>query len=441
MSARDWLKRGFWNTAEHGLTRVSDALTSLVLLWALTPELFSKLALAQAVVSPALLFFVSPESILYRDYSKWQSQGDKVLFHRVSALRFFAWLKLVFAVLIAFILAHLAPGEGEWSLRFSALLWAFLLALGPQVSGADREFLRMSLRLRTLNFLNLYQKLTLFLGTLYVALVRPEAVELLAVIAGFSTVTTAILGWSLNRAPNVEHATQDSGGLVDLIQSYFNVIVDALKSFSLWNHLSGVVLNWVQTMDLLFLGFFRFPAREVGLYAAVLKITGFTLALPLAFSNLFLVWLGRRHSSQSLQSQEKTFVVKFSGWMLLFSVVQCGVLYWLSPYLFEFLSRGRWSGEEILRMVDWLGVSLVGAVILGSTFILSSWLTVRSSVIKLFFQVGLVWCGFSVVLFGASSAFLGIDRVMQVRPIVFLIYALLMLVFGIRFMRRSQNQT
>jgi hypothetical protein len=128
LSKSAWFKYGFWNTLEHGLIRVSDALTSIVLLWALSAETFSMLALAQAFVAPLLLLFVSPETVLYRDFGRWEAQGADLLASRIRALRLFAWGKAQIALFLSVGIAFVLPGTNGYWIRFSAVIWAFALA-------------------------------------------------------------------------------------------------------------------------------------------------------------------------------------------------------------------------------------------------------------------------------------------------------------------------
>jgi O-antigen/teichoic acid export membrane protein len=169
-SGSPWFKHGFLNTLEHGLTRVADAATSLVLLWVLSPELFSSLALAQAMVAPALLFFISPETVLYRDFAKWREEGTNAVAARLHAFGRFAVGKGQFAFVLALVLAFV-PTAATYLDCLCALIWAFALALAPQLSGPEREFLRLSLRLKTLNLISLTQKCFLLGGTVGVVLI------------------------------------------------------------------------------------------------------------------------------------------------------------------------------------------------------------------------------------------------------------------------------
>ena len=212
-----WIKHGALNTFEHGITRVADALTTLTLLWALAPEIFSKLALSQAIVAPLLFFFIAPETVIYRDYSKWKEKGPVALASRIWAFRTFGYGKAQLAILISLIVAFLTsktPFSSEWSAyseTFWGLIWAFSLALGPQIAGADREYLRISLQLETLSLLTFYQKIVLFLGTLAMVFFFPGMVAPLAGVAVFSMASTAFAARMLvNESLISQGATSDS---------------------------------------------------------------------------------------------------------------------------------------------------------------------------------------------------------------------------------------
>jgi hypothetical protein len=430
-----WLKHGFWNTLEHGLTRVADAGTSIVLLWALSTETFSRLALAQAWVAPLLLLFISPEAVLYRDFARWKEEGPSALAARLRALRLFGWGKGQAAVVVAlagaWVLKTSGFGDGvsTWSTQFFALLWAFALVLSPQISGADREFLRLDLRLRELNAISLYQKASLLVGTLAAAFMCPDRVDLLAIVAVLSVLTTAWLArWRVRSALYQMGATREAlAGRVG--PSYVRTLSDALGTFSIWTHLSGVLANWIQSMDVFFLGVFRFPAREVGLYAAALKLANFSFAAPIALSNLFSIWVGRRTQTQDGRARELYEVKRLSFWLALGAIAQALVLAAMAPWIFEFLSHGRWTGEEQARMVHWFYWILLGSGILSSTFLVGSWLVLRQRVDQLFYRISLPWVGFSILAYAGATWWAGPDGAAMANGVVSGINVMLMGMF------------
>ena len=423
-----WIKHGFWNTLEHGVTRGSDALTSLVLLWCLAPEVFSRLALAQAIAAPVLILFVSPELVIYRDFAKWRAEGISVLAARLRALRLFSWGKGQAALVLAAVIAWALRSQGSWNTEFCALIWAFSLMLAPQLSGADREFLRLDLRLELLNLLSLYQKLFLFGGTAAVAILTPSRLDYLAAVAVLSAVSTAYFAKrSVEKSLVAQGAT-----LAELKGKMGPPVVDTLKSslktFSMWIHLAGVLFNWVQSMDLFFLGVFAYSAREIGLYAAVLKIANFSMALPMALANLFQVWVGRRVQIAG-DRRELVELSRLSFWLFAGSVAQALLIYWAGPYLFGFLSHGRWPLPEQVKMLGWLGWIMGGSVLISCTFLLGSWLIVRTAASRLFFRVYLPWGLISMAVYSISVYLGGTQMVATANLIVGGVFLLLLWVY------------
>src|SRR3989344_1122819 len=111
MSLREWLRHGFLNTMEHAITRVGDALATIVLVWALSPEVFAKLVDATSLIAPCLFLFLAPEAVLYRDFAIWRAEGGIAFSSRLHSLRLFAWGKAAVAVLISVPLAFALHGS------------------------------------------------------------------------------------------------------------------------------------------------------------------------------------------------------------------------------------------------------------------------------------------------------------------------------------------
>jgi hypothetical protein len=395
-----WLKHGFWNTLEHALIRVSDAFVSMLLLWILSPEFFSQLALAQAAVSPFLILFIAPENLIYRDYARWKESGPEAIAARLRVFRLFAWGKWQFAVLISGVMAWYWSDSRYFHVGklncFLELVWAFSLVMAPQVSGPDREFLRLDLRLKEVNALGVFQKLSLVAGTVIAVYRAPGQIGPLTTAVVLSTALTALLArWRVVQALGARHGQELP--LAPVIVEVFN----SMRQVSFWQHLSGVILNWVQTMDMLFLGMFGFAARAVGLYAAALKIANVSIALPTALANLFSIWLGRRGAQG--KRGEIGHLKRLSLMMLAVNTIQAVVIWELSPWLIHMLSHGRWSDFECAEVRAWLTWILAGAALLGAALPVSSWLVLRARVSKVFYQVYLPWG-----LMSAAIYFLGI---------------------------------
>ncbi len=397
-----WWKKGILNTVEHAVTRGADALVTILLIRALDAATFSRVALAQAWLAPVLLIFISPETILYRDYSEWKVQGRLFLQLRLSAFRRFALLKWGMATLIALGVAALskAPSFEEKYWIFCAWLWAAWLPLVPQILGPDREFLRMSLRLRALNVLTLIQKLSLLGGVVAVLAIFPSDLVLpgIGTVLWFSVSVSWVLGWWTARGElkKLEELPQTRDILPTL--RGWRAVYDSLRGFSFWSHLSGVVQNWVQTMDLFFLGIFHASSvAQLALYAVALKLSNLLLALPLALANIFGVWVG------STQTAQRDRVKSLTMRLYLACIAQMLVFWMFSSWIINWLSRGRWSAADQDQIFHWLVLISTATMMYASTFLMSSWITLRKNVRKLFFWVYVPWLVISMGVYAGAA--------------------------------------
>lgn len=389
MKARSaWFGHGFWNILEHGLSRGMDAFAMLMILWCVPTEVFSGLAISQAYVAPSLFFFVSPETILYREFGRWSAEGPERMLARLRVFRRFAWAKGFVAVALAAIVAAVFPSptgiEFGFFDRFSALIWAFTLPLLPQLSGPDREYLRLDLDLKTLNFLTFFQRafyLTMLIPTAYFF---PKSFPLLA---GCAVITAIFTSGFARRKVEAKFRGISPSPVPE--GSASRLILHSLAGFSIWSHVSGVIIGWMQTMDLFFLGWFRFPAAEVGLYSVTVKLANFSLTVPYAVSNLFNVYLGR--TSLPDHSSERKALIRFSAGLLVFSVAQAAILYGFAPSILTLFSRGRWDLAAQVRMVEWLRWILPACAIFSTSLFWSGWLGIRTSFRRLIVRVYVPW--------------------------------------------------
>ncbi len=418
---RIWFRHGFLNLVEHGLTRFADAGLSFFLIWLLPTEVFSKLALSQAAVAPVLVLFLSPELVLYRDYGRWKSLGEDALASRVRGLRNLAMWKVPVAWALAWGLATLKGDSGQ-STRFWAALWALALALTPQICGPDREFLRLSLRLKSLNALSLIQKAMLVAFTVGAVVLFPARIEGVALAAWLALVGSAVLSrWTAERGLCRDGATA-RGLRGEAGPSAWMLLREGVGSFSIWSHLVGVIQNTVQTLDLLVLGFLGTPAFEAGLYGAGLKVANLSQAVPLAISNLFGVWMGRRSGSgdgSDTQDQlDRKRIFQTTGVLILSSALTAALLWCAGPWLLAVLSRGRWDLAAQSRMTGWLGWILIGNIGICASMAAGSWLMLRRSPQTVLLAVSLPWGALSIVAYAWSARSGGIDAVARANVMV-----------------------
>lgn len=424
---REWLRHGAWNILEHGLSRGMDALATIALIWFIPTGVFSQLAISQAYVAPALFLFICPETTFYREFGEWKREGPEALLARVRAFRRFAWLKAVAAIGLAAVLAASFPSPSGSTFgftdRFFALVWAFSLPLMPQISGGDREFLRLNLDLRTLNFITLFQR-ALYLSLL--VLVATLFSITFPAIAGVAIVTATATAWIARRAVEKRFV----GVLPTRIpeENVFELLKSSLRGFSIWNHIAGVIVGWIQTLDLFLLGFFRLPALEIGLYSVALKLANFTLAIPYAVSNLYNVFLGRTARPKDLAEKkiEKRILLKLTLGLMGFSAAQALVFYKIGPWILVLLSRGRWSSEEQTRILSWLYWILPAAACFSSLLFWTGWMSIRTSFRRLVFTVYLPWGVIGAGIYFYSVKAGGVDLVARANLSVIFVLVILL---------------
>jgi hypothetical protein len=431
-----WLKNGLLNIYEQSFTRVADAVFSLALVATFPPAEFSKLALAQAAVAPLLVLFISPDSIMYREFSTWREKGHYFVMANLRGFRFIAWGKALAAVVVASLVA--LRGEDYW-ISFSALIWAFALALMPQIAGPDREFLRLNLKLGELNLLTLFQKSFMLTGLFVVVQFFDKSIPLLAALSAVAVVSNSWLAkLSADRFLHSQGAGK-AGLAAQNGPSVKHLLIDSVKRYSFWNHVSGIILLWVQTMDLFFLGLMKFPATDVGLYAFVLKISNMALTMPTAIASNFLLWLGRRTSSREGMEDEWLRQRKFSSILAIGVALTCWAIAYLAPSLLTLLARGRWSGTDQAVMATWMRQILAGAFFYASALPLAMWLQVRAPSFDLFKRVYLPWLMFSAAAYYGGISRWGFTGAAKMNIFVGIAYAVLLGLFVYRLRTNFSN--
>lgn len=395
---RAWIGAGALHVAEHMVTRVADALLTLLLVRSLAPERFAVLADAQAWIAPLLFVFLSPDAVLIRDHAAWTAEGPDVLWAKQRAFRRFAWGKAAAAVVLSAVVAALwdrgTAAAVPTADRFFATLWAFALVLTAQVTAPDREILRLRLRFRTLNAVALVQKAMLLGGTAGVLVLAAGRVDLLAAVAvGHVLVTAAVLRAIVRR--------ELPKPAVRPVVSARSTIASAVWSFSLWQHLAGATLLWVTTMDLWWLPLAGVPERTRGAYATALKLSNFAAALPLAFQHFHMVWTSRTSVGPDPEAS-RTSMLRAQRWFVAGCVLQALPLYVFREPLLRWVAPAL-EPAELARAAEWTGWIVTGTTLVACTHLATAWLMMRTSGAALFLRVHLPWGIVSLGLYGAAA--------------------------------------
>jgi hypothetical protein len=419
-----WFKRGILNTFEQGFTRAADGLFSIALITFFSPENFYTLAMAQASVAPMLLFFVAPEAIMYREFGHWEREGYQFTKHQLSAFRSAGWAKAVLAICLS-CLALLKANPAD---SFFAMIWAFYLALMPQIAGPDREFLRLSLKLKTLNSITFFQKTLMLLGLLLTVYFFNNSIKALAIFTVIVTLLNTLLcKIAVDRFLATSSAKIDLPGINQA--GKITVLRLALRNYSFWNHLSGIALGWVQTMDLFMLGLLGLPQATTGLYAVILKVSNLAISLPTAAANSFQLWLGRRISSIEGTKEEWEKQKIFSAALAVIVALTCTAIYLLAPVFLSMIAKGRWDAAEQVTMIHWLGWMLIGSFFLSISISFVFWIQLRVSTLQLFIQVYLPWMLISLLGYFLSARILGFEGTAKFNVAVGMMFLILVIKF------------
>jgi hypothetical protein len=372
---RSWIRALSWNAVETFGTRLGDAVVSILLIRALAPEVFAKLVLAQAYIAPALLLLIAPGNTVYRFFTVWEKEGRAAFARRLLALRWYGRAVWGALVGISVFVAQLG-----WTESWAPWVWAWTLVLGTFLSGADRDFLKVSLRMRAAAALSLAQKGALISTVL---LWQDHALESIALAAVGIQLTVALAAeWGSARV--LRTFPEGTGAQPGYRQTFREIF----RSFAFPNHCANVLTGWAQTLDLFVMGHAGVSPALIGLYSVAQKLANFAQVVPGFLINTFSVWVSRGTATPETERRWIRFAVLGIGAFTLLAVSVC---YILRAPLLEIASKGRWSSEQYGLVEAWLFPLLIAVVVQALGWASSAWFTLRSSMAELLRWVYLPW--------------------------------------------------
>ena len=383
--SRAWTKQIFFTLTEHGAIRVLDALTTLILIRVLSAHDFGLFSVYQSGVAMALLFFPAIEIALFRDYSRLKREGTLAV--ELAVYRYFNYLKLAALVVLIFAIS-LVPQEAPWLVRVGLLSFAFALPFSQAFYSFMREPLRFEMRQHIVSLVGIAQRALLVLTLVILSRLAPNNVPLL-LFAALGTYIAAGWGWWFtSREFFVGMPLVPEKAYAKIKKAFFHIV--------LWIHLGGVITQVIQTLDVFSLNVFNVDLAEIGRYGIALKAANFFQILPIALASSFGVYLARNHTKEERQ-KETSRVLKYS---MLFIVLTFGLFILgmaVGKPLLAFLAKGKLEAESLARTTEYFRWQLAGVLILCAGYPLTTYLAIRGSLAKLFFQAGLPW----LVLSGA----------------------------------------
>ncbi len=375
MLKRSWIRTLSWNAIETLGTRIGDALVSIFLIRALLPEVFATLVLAQAYLAPVLLLLISPGNTVYRFFSAWEKEGRQAFAARLLALRVYGRSVWALAAVGSFLAAKLG-----WTESWVPWVWAWTLVLGTFLSGADRDFLKLTLRMRAAAVLSLVQKAALLLAILVWQSERLEYLVLSAI--AIQIIVALAAEWGVRR---VLKTLPESSRQRPRFRETFR---ESIGSFAFSNHCANVLTNWGQTLDLFVMGHVGVSPAVIGLYSVAQKFANFAQVVPGLLINTFSVWVSRGTASPEA---ERRWLSLGSLGIAAVTALAVGVCYALRTPLLEIASKGRWSAGQFVEVETWLRPLLLALVFQAAIGSMAAWFALRRSMNRLLLWVYIPW--------------------------------------------------
>lgn len=349
---------GILNVLEHGITRASDALTSLVLIWSLPVEIYGNVAYAQALVAPLGFLFITQDVYIYRHYSRWKQSGRSTLIEAHQLMDRIVSLKTALAFSLSAVGAYFLSARLNLTIgvAFGLLVWGFCSVMLTHWLGPDRELLRMGGSLASLNRITLLQKTIVLFGVIAATRWMPNQLFWLAPLWLGSILTSKFLLSSRIREfhSSLAEGTRDSASVS---------FRDALFGMSFWNHISGSIYLFGQTMDLFFLGTFHPNTRELSLYSVALKYSTFCTFLPYALANTFNIQVGNASPGNDGVIEQRDLFRRAWPRYFLAVAAQTLVFVTLAPWIFQLSGRGKWSATDQFEITQWFRLLVIAQAI------------------------------------------------------------------------------
>ncbi len=257
------------------VARVFDLGSLWVVMRALPEADLAAYGVATAMLFIFNLLLLVPENALMRDKKKWAEQGELPAY--LAGFLLFAQLRIGIVALIAL-------GTGGVCGWNSAYFYACLFALAAQLiqlAELARLDFRIDLQQRQVFQVELLFK-ALLLCVLLVLFVYPGLLVYLGAYVGWAAVCSFYWSSRLRR----KHHLGLRLPWADLRRA-----VQALRDFSFWQHLSGVVTYVIYNIDPWVLTWFAVATGAVSTYTLALKVSALFFAIPMFLQSMTTIFL------------------------------------------------------------------------------------------------------------------------------------------------------
>ncbi len=380
-----WVGQIIFGLAEHGITRVLDAVTTILLIRTLSSNEFGQFAVFQSWVSMALLALPFIETAIYREYGGWKQSGE--LSKMLKVFQIYNAFKIFITLLIC---ALIAFGHSDFTERFLLMLFAFALPLSQSIYAVFRDPMKFEMKQKWVTYITSIQKLLIVVG---LVLAREKFQSSIEAIVGISMVVYFLMGliWYFQSKKYITPAK------VSLSEAYV-ICKKLMTGTTLWIHINGVITSVVSTLDLFSLNLAKIPVEEIGRYGVATKSANFFQMIPMALINVFGVYLGKvQHEKNSQKEQKMTF--EFSVAFLLLAALTLGLGAFVAEPLLSFIGKNKITPEEMQRVVQYYRWQLAGYMVMAASFPLSTYLGARSNLKKMTFQMFVPWIAISLIVY------------------------------------------
>jgi O-antigen/teichoic acid export membrane protein len=389
------LKHVSFFVAEHASTRALDAILTLVLIRALDVGSLGAFVVYQSWVAILLLGFPALENMLYREHGRHKAAGT--LTREIAVYRNFNKIKIFTGFLLTAICAAVPFGDISFSRRIAAMSLAFALPLAQMLYGLYRETLRFELKQESIVLISAAQRLTsivavYFTGVRFHGAIEPIALVALAIYLLFGFVWA---GAARILLPNLKPVRLSFSESLPRIRK-------SLTETILWIHFTGAILGAVATLDVYFLSRSGISLGEIAFYSIALKAANFFQIIPVPFTQAFGVYLGRTAAEKNPKRERRIVCLGFAGLAVL-GVFMLALGWPLSLPILKFLSKGKFSAEQLVHAVEYFRWMLGGVALLALCSAHGNYLLSRGNVKGLTLFVMLPWLGFSIVLYSVAA--------------------------------------
>ncbi|MEK6970139.1 MAG: oligosaccharide flippase family protein [archaeon] len=366
-----------------------------ILVRLLTHEEIGIIGLAGGYMALLGFLMVLPENVFIRDFKKMQGRLNEY----ISSFFFFGVMRsLVLFVVAGGMALHLSSLQSDPRLTLYFLLLVGTTLLNSLV-GPFREAFYGAYRQARITFVDVISNLLLLtlIGLLYF--------QRDVIVYGWLQLGVAMLGlvWWIWNAHRHLHFS--------FFPPTFQLAIDSLRNFSIWNHLAGSVIRLVYQIDIVILGFFV-GLGVVGDYAVALTLANVFFVFPQMIQKVLSLSLSSVEDKRTLENM-LGIAVRYNT---LFSVAQWGAFLIMGPWLISLL------GPESPAQIWTYSIYLVSGVTLFN--IARPWSSLAVSKIppkdfffKLFFLPSMV----AVPIYWYAAAQLGALGVAKANLVTFFI--------------------